>query len=59
MDSLGPDAPLCIPTPEHYLPFLYAIALQRPDDRIAFPTDGIELGSISMMSIVFRPNLAP
>jgi 4,5-DOPA dioxygenase extradiol len=59
MDSLGPDALLCIPTPEHYLPFLYAIALQRPDDRIAFPTDGIELGSISMMSIVFRPNLAP
>jgi 4,5-DOPA dioxygenase extradiol len=59
MDSLGSDASLCIPTPEHYLPFLYAIALQRSDDRIEFNTDGIELGSISMMSIVFRSNLAP
>jgi 4,5-DOPA dioxygenase extradiol len=59
MDSLGPDAPLCIPTPEHYLPFLYAIALQRSDDRIAFPTDGIELGSISMMSVIIGSNLSP
>jgi 4,5-DOPA dioxygenase extradiol len=59
MDSLGPDASLCIPTPEHYLPFLYAIALQRSDDRIVFPTDGIELGSISMMSIVISSILSP
>jgi 4,5-DOPA dioxygenase extradiol len=51
MDSLGPDAALCIPTPEHYLPFLYVIALQRADDGIAFLTQGIELGSIDMMSI--------
>jgi 4,5-DOPA dioxygenase extradiol len=52
MDSLGRDAPLCIPTPEHYLPLLYVIALQRPDDAMAFLTEGIELGSIGMMSIV-------
>jgi 4,5-DOPA dioxygenase extradiol len=57
MESLGPDASLCIPTPEHYLPFLYAIALQRSDDRIAFQTDGIELGSISMMSIVISSDV--
>jgi len=52
MDSLGRDAPLCIPTPEHYLPALYVIALQRPDDGMAFLTEGIEFGSIGMMSIV-------
>ena len=57
MESLGPDALLCIPTPEHYLPFLYAIALQRSDDRIEFPADGIELGSISMMSVIVGSNL--
>jgi 4,5-DOPA dioxygenase extradiol len=59
MDLLGPDAWLCIPTPEHYLPFLYAIALQRSDDRIVFQTDGIELGSISMLSIVIGSMPSP
>ena len=52
MDSLGRDAQLCIPTPEHYLPVLYVLALQRPDDGMAFLTEGIEFGSIGMMSIV-------
>ena len=59
MDALGEDAALSIPTPEHYLPLLYALALQRSDDRIAFQTDGIELGSISMLSIVIESNLSP
>lgn len=51
MDSMGADAALSVPTPEHYLPLLYVIALQRPCDVMALLTDGIELGSISMMSI--------
>jgi 4,5-DOPA dioxygenase extradiol len=58
MNALGADAPLCIPTPEHYLPLLYVIALQRPDDAIDFLTDGIELGSISMMSAVIGADSA-
>jgi 4,5-DOPA dioxygenase extradiol len=52
MGSMGSDALLCIPTPEHYLPLLYVIALQRPGDGIEFLTQGIELGSIDMMSVV-------
>jgi 4,5-DOPA dioxygenase extradiol len=48
---LGEDAAMSIPTPEHYLPLLYVIALQRDDDRLQFMVDGIELGSISMMSM--------
>jgi 4,5-DOPA dioxygenase extradiol len=51
MSVLGEDGAKSIPTPEHYLPLLYVIALQRPHDRLAFLTDGIELGSISMMSV--------
>jgi 4,5-DOPA dioxygenase extradiol len=51
MSALGEDGAMSIPTPEHYLPLLYVIALQRPDDRLAFLTDGIELGSIGMMSV--------
>jgi 4,5-DOPA dioxygenase extradiol len=49
--ALGEDAALSIPTPEHYLPLIYVIALQRADDTLQFMVDGIELGSIGMMSI--------
>jgi len=47
---LGEPARLSVPTPEHYLPLLYVVGAQRPDDRVAIVTDGIELGSISMLS---------
>lgn len=51
MAILGEDGALSIPTPEHYLPLLYVIALQRADDSVHFLIDGIELGSIGMMSV--------
>ena len=31
-----PEARLAVPTPEHYLPLLYAIALQQPDETAEF-----------------------
>ena len=49
--SLGPDAMMSAPTPEHYLPLLYVIALQRKDEKISFPVEGIDGGSISMLSV--------
>src|SRR5208282_2038754 len=51
MAALGEDGAMSIPTPEHYLPLLYVIALQHADDSVQFLVDGIEMGSISMMSI--------
>jgi 4,5-DOPA dioxygenase extradiol len=48
---LGGDGALSVPTPEHYLPLLYVIALQRADDSLRVLIDGIELGSIGMMSV--------
>jgi 4,5-DOPA dioxygenase extradiol len=51
MSALGEDGAKSIPTPEHYLPLLYVIALQQPGDRVEILTDGIELGSISMLSV--------
>lgn len=51
-ETMGEDARLSIPTPEHYLPLLYAIALQEEGEAIVFAIDGIELGSISMLSVV-------
>lgn len=48
---LGPDAALAIPTPEHYLPLLYALALQRDDEPAAFFNDEVT-GSLSMTSVL-------
>ena len=53
--SLGPDAALSIPTPEHYLPLLYCLGAQADDDEVEIAVDGLEMGSISMMSVLIRP----
>jgi 4,5-DOPA dioxygenase extradiol len=50
-ESLGPDAALSIPTPDHYLPLLYIIAQRREGERIAFPVEGVDGGSVSMLSV--------
>jgi 4,5-DOPA dioxygenase extradiol len=49
--SLGTDAELSIPTPEHYLPLLYVLGASTRDDAVGFPSDGMDGGSISMLSI--------
>jgi len=48
----GADARLSAPTPEHYLPLLYVIAQQQAGERVTLPVDGIEYGSIGMLSAV-------
>jgi 4,5-DOPA dioxygenase extradiol len=48
--GLGESALLSIPTNEHYLPLLYALALRRPEEPVVFFADGVVLGSISMRS---------
>ncbi|MDE2598095.1 MAG: 4,5-DOPA dioxygenase extradiol [Rhodocyclaceae bacterium] len=48
--NLDPQAMLAIPTPEHYLPLLYIAALQDEDETVSFPVQGIDLGTISMLS---------
>lgn len=50
-ETLGPDALLSIPTPEHYLPLLYVLALQEDDEPVRFLNEQV-LGSISMRSVV-------
>ena len=51
--QFGDAARLSIPTPEHYLPLLYAAGAARDGDAVEVLTDGIELGSISMLSVRF------
>lgn len=50
-ESLGREALLSAPTPDHYLPLLYVLALARPGDEISFPVAGFDGGSISMTTV--------
>jgi 4,5-DOPA dioxygenase extradiol len=42
------------PTPDHYLPLLYAAGAALPDDQVTFPALGFDLGSLSMRSVLFK-----
>jgi len=50
-ESLGKDALLSAPTPDHYLPLLYILALRRDGDSVTFPVEGFDGGSISMTTV--------
>lgn len=50
-ESLGREALLSIPTPDHYLPLLYVIGTRQSSDPITFPVSGVDGGSISMLSV--------
>ncbi len=50
-ESLGEDAALSVPTPEHYLPLLYVLGASHEDDALTFPVEGMDGGSISMLSV--------
>lgn len=47
------DAKLAHPTPDHWLPLIYAAGAADENDRISFPAEGFDLGSISMRNVVF------
>lgn len=50
-ETLGNDARLSIPTPDHYLPLLYMIACRKKGEKLSFPVEGIDGGSISMLAV--------
>lgn len=50
-ESLGRDAKLAAPTPDHYLPLLYVMAQHSQGDTIGFPVEGFDGGSISMLAV--------
>jgi 4,5-DOPA dioxygenase extradiol len=50
-ESLGRDARLAIPTPDHYLPLLYVVGTRQRDEPITFPVEGVDGGSISMLAV--------
>lgn len=50
-ERLGHEARLSVPTPDHYLPFLYVLGLRRKGDAVSFPVEGIDGGSVSMLAV--------
>jgi 4,5-DOPA dioxygenase extradiol len=50
-ESLGRDAMLAAPTPDHYLPLIYVLAQHQPGEPLSFPVEGFDGGSISMLAV--------
>ena len=49
--SQGRELELAVPTPEHYFPLLYVLALKEEKESVSFFNDKAEWGSISMTSL--------
>ena len=49
--SYGRGADLAVPTPDHYFPLLYILALKRPEEEVRFFNDRVIMGSLSMTSL--------
>jgi 4,5-DOPA dioxygenase extradiol len=47
------DARLAHPTPDHWLPLIYAYGATNSDEHARFPNEGFDWGSISMRNAVF------
>jgi 4,5-DOPA dioxygenase extradiol len=52
-EMLGRDAMLSAPTPDHYLPLLYIMGIRREGEPVSFPVEGVDGGSISMLTVKF------
>src|SRR5204862_6716214 len=51
--SLGKEAMLAIPTPEHYLPLIYPLGIKTGKDDVSFFNDKAIGGSLTMTSVKF------
>lgn len=52
-NDASPDAPLAVPSPDHYWPLLYAMGARDDGDSATFSPSHIEHSSLSMMSVIF------
>ena len=49
--TLGTEVQMAVPTPDHYLPLLYTLALKEENESIEFFNDKPVMGSLSMTSV--------
>jgi 4,5-DOPA dioxygenase extradiol len=52
-ETMGREAMLSAPTPDHYLPLLYVLGARKPGEPAKFPIEGIDGGSVSMLTVQF------
>jgi len=50
-ESLGRDALLSIPPPDHYLQLLSVLSTRIGGERSGFPVEGVDGGLISMLAV--------
>ena len=50
-EKQGREFQLAIPTPEHFMPLLYTLALQDKDEKITLFNDSLIAGSLNMLSV--------
>jgi 4,5-DOPA dioxygenase extradiol len=50
-ESLGRDAILSAPTPDHYLPLMYVLGAAEKGERVTFPVEGVDGGAVSMLTV--------
>jgi 4,5-DOPA dioxygenase extradiol len=55
--SLGKSFNLAIPTPDHFLPLLYSLALKEENEAVNIFNDKAVMGSLTMTSFKFGENL--
>ncbi|WP_413585002.1 4,5-DOPA dioxygenase extradiol [Bdellovibrio sp. HCB274] len=53
LEKFGTAAELSVPSPEHYWPLLYAFGASDEKDKISYPYEGFEMGSLSMRTVMW------
>ncbi len=53
MEKFGSAAELSVPSPEHYWPLLYTFGASDEADKISYPFEGFEMGSLSMRTVMW------
>lgn len=48
---LGSEMQMAAPSPDHFLPLLYTLGLQRDDEEVSFFNDKAVMGSLTMTSV--------
>jgi 4,5-DOPA dioxygenase extradiol len=50
-NDLGSEVKMAVPTPDHFLPLLYSLAIMNENEHIAIFNDKAVMGSLSMTSL--------
>ncbi len=52
-EKFGTAAAKSVPTPEHFHPLLYTFGASDESDKVSYPYEGFEMGSLSMRNVLW------